>query len=399
MNKIESAVKDAWSRLTPGSALFCAVSGGLDSMVMLEAVARFRRQADAERELVVIHVNHNLRGAESDGDEAFVRATAARLGIPVKVLRIDWGNEKPSQAACRNRREEFFRTLLSGNDRILLAHHLDDQAETILQRMIRGTGLRGLAGMRPEAGAKLRPLLGVSRAEIEAYARAEGISWREDSSNQSTKYERNWIRREILPLLEERRPGVAAKLAALAEEAASLDLPAAGFSAFELGEDWSFYRREELLRGSSGEISNALRLSRRHTRGLGGLLAKGSGRYEAEGVAFRLSAGILLAERKPFTPLSEWAKRPGLVAMSNALGRWEVRIAPGEKVGPSSALSLGEKAKKEFQRHQVPVFFRELVPLLVRGGKPRALLPLAKEEGTEIELSGLGQWWWSGKSS
>jgi tRNA(Ile)-lysidine synthase len=398
MSKIERAMKDAWSRLIPGSAVFCAVSGGLDSMVMLEAAAQFRRKNDPSRRLVVLHVNHNLRGAESEGDEAFVRAAAARLGLAIEVLRIEWGSEKPSQAACRRRREEFFRSTLSEGDRLFLAHHLDDQAETLLLRMIRGTGLRGLAGMRPEAGAKLRPLLGISRAEIEAHARAEGISWREDSSNRSTKYERNWLRHEILPLLEARRPGVAAKLSALAAEAASLEMPPAGFSSFELGEDWAFYRGDELKRASSGDISNALRLSRMHTRGLSGLLAKGSGRYEAEGVGFRLSAGILLAERKPFAQSSEWVESPGLVAVSNSLGRWEVRIASGEKVGSSSSLSLGEKAKKEFQRHRVPVFFRELVPLLVRSGKPRALLPLASETA-EVELHGLGRWWWNGKST
>lgn len=401
MSKVARAVKDAWRRLSPGATVFCAVSGGLDSMAMLEAVAGHRRQEDPGRRLVVLHVNHNLRGEESDGDEAFVRAAAARLGIPVEVMRIEWGSEKPSQAACRARREAFFRSCLDVNegDRIFLAHHLDDQAETVLQRLIRGTGVRGLAGMRPEAGAKLRPLLGLSRAEIEAFARAEGIRWREDSSNRSHKYERNWLRHEILPLLEARRPGVGAKLAALAEEAASLEVPAAEFSSFALSGSWVFYRGAELRRASSAEVSEALRLSRLHTRGLIALLGKSSGRYEAEGVGFRLSAGILLSEKTPFAPVSEWKVGRESVAVSNPLGRWEVRVGPGEKVGPPSALALGDKAKKEFQRHRVPVFFRELVPLLVRSGKPSALLPLAKVAGAEIELSKLGQWWWNGKSN
>lgn len=350
------------------------------------------------RRLVVLHVNHALRGAESDADEAAVRQAAEKIGVPALVHRIDWQGERPSQASCRERRELFFRSQLdlAAGDRIYLAHHLNDQAETILQRLLRGTGVRGLAGMRPDTGSKVRPFLALPRAEIESYARAAGISWREDSSNASLKYERNWLRLEILPRLEARRPGLAEKLAALAEEAAALAPPSVEFGAFHLEEDWCFYRAAELGLATPASLSQQLRLSRLHTRGLGELLRKGSGRYGAEGVGFRLSCGILLAEKKPFAPVSLWQEAEGGAEVSNVLGRWRIRLRPGERAGPLRDLALGERAKKEFQSRRVPVFFRELVPLLVSEGGARALLPAPGEAcGAEIDLAALGRWWLS----
>jgi tRNA(Ile)-lysidine synthetase-like protein len=389
--KFELAMKQAWERLPPEAALYCAVSGGLDSMAMLEAAASYRSARDPARRLVVLHVNHALRGRESDGDEAFVRAAASRLNLPIEVLRIEWKSERPTQESCRERREEFFRTILKSGDRLFLAHHLDDQAETIMQRLLRGSGLRGLAGMRPQNGVKIRPFLALSRAEIEAYARARGLKWREDSSNKSLKYERNWLRHEILPRLEERRPGVARRLSALAEEAAALQRHPEDLQVFALTEDWSFYRGEDLCRASSSALSASLRLSRLHTKGLEDLLRKGSGRYSAEGVGFCLSGGVLLAEKRPFAPPCRWRTEGNCVSVENTLGRWKIQVGADERVGTPSQLSLGDKAKKEFQRHRVPVFFRELVPLLVKEGRPSALLPGARK--AQVDLAPLGQWW------
>src|SRR5690606_16762424 len=121
--------------------------------------------------------------------------------------------EKPSQALCREKRQAFFDKYLGENDRLFLAHHLDDQAETLLLRLMRGSGIHGLKGMAAANGKKVRPLLKVSREEILAAARDWKLSWREDSSNRSLKYERNWVRHEVLPLLESRRPGVARRIA------------------------------------------------------------------------------------------------------------------------------------------------------------------------------------------
>jgi hypothetical protein len=185
---------------------------------------------------------------------------------------------------------------------------------------------------------------------------------------------------------------VAKRLAALADEAAALSVPAGDLRVFALNEDWSFYRGEDLREASSAALSGALRLSRLHTKGLEDLLKKGSGRYSAEGVGFRLSNGILLAEKKPFAPSSQWRTQKNSVSMENTLGRWKIQVEPGDRVGAPSALSLGDKAKKEFQRHRVPIFFRDLVPLLVKDGRPSALLPGTKR--AQIELAPLGQWWW-----
>jgi hypothetical protein len=190
---------------------------------------------------------------------------------------------------------------------------------------------------------------------------------------------------------------VAARLAALAEEAAGLAPPPPTFSSFSLAENWIFYRGVELERASSASLSEAFRLSRLHTRALSELLEKKSGRHTAEGVGFHLSGGILLAQKKPFLPESGLCPEAGLFKMRNILGEWELPLAPGERAGPVSELCLGEKAKKEFQRLEVPVFFRGLVPMLVRRGKPRALLPATAPENARIELNPLGRWWLSPK--
>lgn len=395
---LAQAMTEAWQRLPAEARVFCAVSGGLDSMALLEAAAQYRRDQDPGRKLIVLHVNHGLRGEESDGDEALVRKAARRLGLPLESCRLEWKGERPSQDACRKKREGFYASLLGPKDRLLLAHHLDDQAETVLLRLIRGSGVRGLGGMRVESGRKLRPFLNLSRSEIREFAEEAELEWREDSSNLSLKYERNWLRHEILPLLEARRPGVAVRLAALAGEAAALAPPPLTFSSFSLSEDWAFYRGEELERASPANLSEAFHLSRLHTRALAELLRKKSGRHTAEGVGFHLSGGILLAQKKPFLPESGLCPEAGLFKMRNALGEWELPLFPGERAGPAGVLRLGEKAKKEFQRHEVPVFFRGLVPLLVRRGKPSALLPATAPENVRIQLNPLGRWWLKAKS-
>lgn len=375
----EEALLRCWKGLPPSGRVVLAVSGGVDSMVLLEAAVRAASKNFENQRLLVAHVNHGLRGAESDADEAFVRAEAAKRGLECRVDRLTWGREAASQAACRRRREAFFASLLADPaDRILYAHHRDDQAETVLFRLIRGTGAKGLRGMREQSGRKLRPFLGIPKAELARAAAAWSLAWREDSSNRSAKYDRNWIRLELLPQIEERRPGFAARLANLAEEAQGWKLPRGGLEVFSYTPEASFARVAGKVR--SAELSATFGLGRKHARSLLELLSRPSGQLHAEGVRFTWSAGLLLAERGAgFRP----GTKPRGNKFTSCLGEWGLAgSAPAE---PRS----GEKVKKEFQRHRVPVFFRGSIPLVREGGKPRALLP----RPGACKPSPLARWW------
>jgi len=195
--------------VVPGSTIVLAVSGGIDSMVMLNLFAAFR--AEWNLHLAVAHINHQLRGSESDGDEAFVRRAALLIEIPFFSKRVDTlgqaaNSHLSKQEAARNLRYEFFEEVRQQlkADCVATAHHADDNAETVLMNALRGAGIRGLSGIpeRREPGRIIRPLLFARRREIEQYANECKIEFRADSSNESTKYRRNYVRQTIIPMLE-----------------------------------------------------------------------------------------------------------------------------------------------------------------------------------------------------
>jgi len=190
-----------------GKNLLLAVSGGLDSMVLLHVMQSISPT------ISVAHANFSLRGLESDGDEIFVRTYCLQHQIPVFVKKFEtkvFANEHKLsiQQAARQLRYEWFEELSEreGFDFVLTAHHLDDQLETFLIHLVRGTGLQGLTGIPVQQGNVLRPLLSFSRKQMEAYAQEHLISWREDSSNQETYYLRNKLRKSVVPLLKELNP-------------------------------------------------------------------------------------------------------------------------------------------------------------------------------------------------
>jgi len=196
---------------TRSSRLLLAVSGGIDSMVM----ARLFREAGIEH--AIAHCNFSLRGDESDGDEAFVASQAREEGIPFFSTRFDTlsyaGTHKVSvQMAARELRYNWFNSLLrsGGYDSVAVAHNLNDNAETFLINLSRGTGLNGLTGMSPRTGDIIRPLLFATRDEIASYADAREIGHREDSSNAEVKYIRNRIRHLVIPEMEKINPGIIA---------------------------------------------------------------------------------------------------------------------------------------------------------------------------------------------
>jgi tRNA(Ile)-lysidine synthase len=211
--------------------LAVGLSGGADSVALLRALA----ERSGELGLVVhaAHLHHGLRGAEADADLAFARALAEQLGLPFHEAKVDTAAEARANSelgksgesieeAARRLRYGWFRQLLAVGevDAVATAHTRDDQAETVLAKFLRGAWTEGLSGIHPVVefaeGRILRPLLGATRIEVEAYLKELGQSWREDSSNRHLTFTRNRIRHELLPLLETWNPQMREHLAQMA---------------------------------------------------------------------------------------------------------------------------------------------------------------------------------------
>jgi tRNA(Ile)-lysidine synthase len=234
-----------WDRslLRPGQRVCVAVSGGADSTALLLALAEANRglfqpeKAPLGVVLTAAHVHHGLRGAEADADEGFLRELCERLGVPLIVFRVDTPARQAAERegleeAARELRYESLGGLMTSGavDVVATAHTLDDQAETVMMKLLRGAWTEGLGGISPvkqgegkegraktEEGRVVRPLLGVRRSEVEAYLRERDQPWRDDSSNLDTSLTRNRVRHQLMPLLRAFNPAVDASLAAMAE--------------------------------------------------------------------------------------------------------------------------------------------------------------------------------------
>lgn len=202
--------------MAKGGRVIVGLSGGADSVCLLHILRRLAPHYGWE--LQAVHIHHGLRGAEADRDAAFAMNFAQSLGVSCQVVSFDMAAEARKQGRSteemgRILRYETFSKLAGENGQIAVAHHANDQAETLLMRLCRGTGLLGLTGMAPVRGNIIRPLLFCSRKEIEAYCKENGLMYQEDSTNKDTAYTRNKIRHEALPLLEEVHGGSTAHLA------------------------------------------------------------------------------------------------------------------------------------------------------------------------------------------
>lgn len=210
-----------------GDRLVAALSGGADSVLLLHVLRKLSGRHGFH--LSALHVNHGI-SLNSDRWQAFCKGLCETLSIPLEVRRVDVNRDDSEglEGSARRARYEAFAEVAA--DWLVLAHHRDDQAETLLFNLLRGAGVGGAAAMpvvrefanRPGLGI-LRPLLETSRCEIEDYARTEGLVWVEDESNADSRYARNFLRHQVLPLLRERFPGCNAVLARAAENFAESD--------------------------------------------------------------------------------------------------------------------------------------------------------------------------------
>jgi len=415
--------------------LLVAVSGGVDSVVLLDVLLRLQDALGVR--LYVAHVHHGLRGKPADRDAAFVVAEAARRNLGASVCRLDPAERRRGesiQAWARAARYACLDAIAAGvrASRIAVAHTMDDQAETVLLHLLRGTGPRGLAGIPPLRHQILRPLLGVSRADVEAYASARHLTYRTDASNASDAYLRNRVRHHLLPLLaKEYNPRIVASLAALArlmrEDESALAEQAASLLA-QAGQETGLAMRlsVEALRGTMPAVARRAfqdafqavsrgehALTRRHLEALRRLLVRETvvplpGRLEArrEATAIRIGPsgapapgtrdkqvwGVESSGGFSIRP-GAWTRWPplrcrvrvrGLVAGGRAVRRppWREILSPllleapltlrkwrpGDRFRPLG-MSREKKLQDFFVDTKVPRPERARIPLLVAGGR------------------------------
>lgn len=201
-----------YEMLSPGDTVNCAVSGGADSIALLFGLYLLREKLQID--LRAAHFNHHLRGEESQRDEAFVRDFCSGYGIP---LTVGEGHIVPGpkglEAAARDARYAFFESLPG---KIATAHTADDNAETVLMHLVRGTGLKGLGGIAPARGNLIRPMLLINRQQVMGFIQEYSLPYVEDSSNLSDAFLRNRLRHNVIPLLKEENPKLAENLSAMA---------------------------------------------------------------------------------------------------------------------------------------------------------------------------------------
>ncbi len=241
----------------PGERLCCALSGGVDSTVLLHALAALRARFGYT--LSAVHVHHGL-SPQADAWAEFCARLCSALDVGLRCVRVAVPADDPAGPEAAARRVRHAALAAQACDRLVFGHHRDDQAETVLFRLLRGAGVRGAAAMAAIEPGRLRPLLALGRADLLAWARAQGLAWVEDESNADCRYARNALRHRVLPAIEAEFPAAAAALAraadhfreadALLGELAALDEHACG---------GVLLARDALLALSDARIANLLR--------------------------------------------------------------------------------------------------------------------------------------------
>ncbi|HYN09328.1 MAG TPA: tRNA lysidine(34) synthetase TilS [Vicinamibacterales bacterium] len=355
--------------LSAGERVAVALSGGSDSV----ALAWLLREIASAGHLSVaglVHLNHGLRGEESNADEAFCRALAARLGWPIDVERVDAGvlaraRTQSVEVASRDARYQFFEAAARRlpADAVATGHTLDDQAETVLLRLLRGAGSRGLSGVRPRRGPYVRPLLEITRAELREYLAGIGESFRDDASNLDLTIPRNRIRHELMPVIARLAPGGSRALARLAMLAR---------------DDEDFLQQAAIAAGRSLVLSNrgvdrqalaalppalgrrvardlllsvhpAAPLTSRHVEAVRELAAadKPNGHLDLPGLVVECRAGVLKIDRATDTPETDGpiGRERGLKKGAGLLEPLPLQV-PGAVEMPKAGVSIAASIQK-----------------------------------------------------
>ncbi len=211
LSKLSGFIREQ-AMVQPGDTVVCALSGGADSVAMTFGLYLMKDQLGIQLEAA--HFNHHLRQEESQRDEAFVKDFCSRFDIPLHLGQAQVkAGAKGLEAAAREARYGFFTTIPG---KIATAHTCDDNAETVLMHMVRGTGLKGLGGIAPVRGVIIRPMLGVSRQDVLAFLQEYHLTYVEDSSNSTDDYLRNRLRHHVLPLLKQENPSFSVNTSAMA---------------------------------------------------------------------------------------------------------------------------------------------------------------------------------------
>lgn len=211
LNEIQRFIR-RYGLIRPGDTVVCAVSGGADSVALLFAMYLLREKLQIQ--VQAAHFDHRLRGAESDEDRAFVRDLCDRYDIPLTIGAGDVAaGKKGLEAAAREARYDFFKTLPG---KIATAHTADDNAETVLLHLVRGTGLKGLGAIAPVRGSIIRPMLTVTREQVLGFLEEYHLTYRTDSSNETDRFLRNRLRHHVMPLLRQENPRLALSLSEMA---------------------------------------------------------------------------------------------------------------------------------------------------------------------------------------
>ncbi len=385
-----------------------AYSGGVDSHLLLHLLSQLRRQDPSLPPLLAVHVNHQLQAQAADWAR-HCQQQCEQLGVPLllQTVTVSSGPRQSLEAQAREARYQAFEQILQPGDVLLQGHHLDDQAETVLLRLLRGSGCAGMAampGQRPlGSGRLLRPLLSCSRQQIVAAAEQAGLSWIEDPSNRCTDLARNYLRQQVLPLLEQRWPGyrhtMARSSALLAEsqqlnrELAQLDAERlqlslqAGSLSLQKFQQLNSLRRKNLLRCWLTARGLPVPTAQQLQQLLDEVLAA---RADAQpllcwaGLEARRFDGELYVMSALAPVDTEWSQEwQGQALMIPGSGRLSATAVSGAglRVQPGLQLRLrrgGERCrpqgrahsqslKKLFQEYAVPPWLRARVPLLYCG--------------------------------
>jgi tRNA(Ile)-lysidine synthase len=218
-NKIERVIV-TWNMLPEGCTVIVGLSGGADSMTLTHFLLKYRKTHHIH--ILAAHINHGLRGTEADSDERFVADWCEKNGVELKIHRADIralaAERSEGLEECgRNVRYTFFRSLCDSDAKIATAHTLSDSAETVLLNLAKGAGTRGLRGIPPVRDNIIRPLIGITRSEVEEYCRFYGLPYVTDSTNLEQDYARNKIRHSVIPVLKEINPSFEHSVAVLTE--------------------------------------------------------------------------------------------------------------------------------------------------------------------------------------